>query len=171
MPTDTFSAETRDGRLYLRFAGPLDRETAAARWDEAHRAARGAHAVTLDAGEVTSLDSGGTALLVSLASQEAEWIEPRDATARGTLDRFRKGLGNTKPPVPHHHRFRPISALGAYTLDRYQKFLERAGFMGETILTTVGLLPRPWRLRWAEVMRHLDEAGTQAFPFASCSAR
>jgi phospholipid/cholesterol/gamma-HCH transport system permease protein len=57
-----------------------------------------------------------------------------------------------------------VAALGAYTLGRYQKFLERAGFMGDTILTTLGILPRPWRLRWAEVLRHLDEAGTQAFP-------
>jgi phospholipid/cholesterol/gamma-HCH transport system permease protein len=164
MPTDTFSAETRDGRLHLHFAGPLDRAAAAARWDEAHRAAKGVHAVTLDAGEVTSLDAGGAALLVSLAGHEAEWVEPRDPAAKGTLERFRKGLSTARPAMPHRYRFRPVSALGAYTLDRYRKFLERAGFMGDTILTTLGILPRPWRLRWAELLRHLDEAGTQAFP-------
>lgn len=164
MPTDTFSAETKDGRLHLRFAGALDRAAAAARWDEAHRAAKGATAVTLDASEVTALDSGGAALLASLAGTEAEWLEPQDAAARGALDRFRKGLGTARPPVPHRRKFRPVAALGAYTLGRYQTFLERAGFMGDTILTTIGILPRPWRLRWAEVLRHLDEAGTQAFP-------
>ncbi|TCH99009.1 ABC transporter permease [Roseococcus sp. SYP-B2431] len=164
MPSDMFSAETRDGRLHLRFSGPLDRAAAAARWDEAHRAARDARAVTLDAGEVTALDSGGAALLVSLAGDEAEWVEPRDPAAQGTLDRFRKGLGTARPSGPRHLRFRPVTALGAYTLGRYHKFLERAAFMGDTILTTIGLLPRPWRLRWAEVLRHLDEAGTQAFP-------
>lgn len=164
MPTDTFTAETKDGRLHLHFAGPLDRAAAAARWDEAHRAARGSRAVTLDAAEVTALDSGGAALLVSLAPAEAEWVEPKDAAARGALERFRKGLGSAKAPTSRHHKFRPVAALGAWTLGRYQKFLERMGFMGEIVLTAVGLLPRPWRLRWAEVLRHLDEAGTQAFP-------
>lgn len=164
MPTDTFTAETQDGRLRLRFAGPLDRETAAAHWEEAHRAARGSQAVTLDAAEVTALDSGGAALLVSLATGEAEWVEPSDAAARGALIRFRSGLDHAKAPPAHHHRFRPVAAIGAWTLDRYRRFLDRAAFMGETVLASLNVLPRPWRLRWAEVLRHLDEAGTQAFP-------
>lgn len=164
MPTDTFSAETKDGRLRLHFAGTLDRAAAAARWEEAHRAARGAQAITVDAAEITALDSGGAALLVSLANSDAEWLEPKDTTARGTLARFRQGLGHAKPPVPHHHKFRPIAALGAWTLGRYEKFQERTGFMGDTVITAVGVLSRPWRLRWGEVLRHLDEAGTQAFP-------
>jgi len=164
MPTDTFTAEIRKGRLFLSFAGTLDRASAASLWDEAHRAAKGAHPITVDAAEVTSLDSGGAALLVSLAGSETEWVEPRDPTARGSLQRFRKGLGTAKEPATHRPRFRPISALGAYTLDLYRRFLDRAGFMGGIILTAASLLPRPWRLRWSEVLRHLDEAGTRAFP-------
>lgn len=159
-----FSAETRDGRLHLRFAGPLDREAAAVLWEKAHRASERAPAVTIDAGGVTGLDSGGAALLVSLGGAAPEWIEPRDATARGALERFRNGLGMAKAPEVRQRKFRPISALGAYTLGRYEKFLERAAFMGETVLTALRLVPRPWRLRWSEVLRHLDEAGTRAFP-------
>ncbi|MCU0888008.1 MAG: ABC transporter permease, partial [Rubritepida sp.] len=41
---------------------------------------------------------------------------------------------------------------------------ERLVFLGETVMTAAGLAPRPWRLRWAEVLRHLDEAGTRAVP-------
>nr|WP_283771007.1 ABC transporter permease [Roseococcus pinisoli] len=161
---EAFSAQTREGRLHLRFSGPLERDVAARLWEEAHRARGATTAVTIDAGEVTALDSGGAALLASLAGSEAEWIEPRDAMARGSLERFRNGLGMVKAREAPPRKFRPISALGAYTLGRYEKFLERAAFMGETVLTALSLLPRPWRLRWSEVLRHLDEAGTRAFP-------
>ncbi|MDB5412748.1 MAG: hypothetical protein JWR10_1083 [Rubritepida sp.] len=164
MPSDQFQAEAEAGRLCLRFSGPLDSTIAAARWEETHQAAKGAEAITLDARGVTALDSGGAALLVSLAGADAEWQEPEDATARGALDRFRKGVGTVKPPSQHRRKLRPIAALGSLTLDLFRRFLERLGFLGETVLTGLRLVPRPWRLRWAEVLRHLDEAGTQAFP-------
>lgn len=164
MPIELFTAETQDGRLHLRFSGSLDRETAAASWDAAHRAVQGAGAVSLDASGVTHLDAGGAALLVSLAGAEGEWNEPSDPAARGALARFRTGLENAKPSVPPPRRFRPIGALGAYTLGFLNRFGQRLDFLGETVITTAKLVPRPWKLRGAEMLRHLDEAGTRAFP-------
>nr|MCU0946561.1 STAS domain-containing protein [Rubritepida sp.] len=74
----TFRAETDGGARHLVFAGALDAAAAAARWADAHRAARGAGRLVLDAAEVTALDSAGAALLVSLAEQgRAEWREPQ----------------------------------------------------------------------------------------------
>ncbi|WP_424810549.1 ABC transporter permease [Roseococcus sp. YIM B11640] len=164
MSADPFQAETQAGRLLLRFSGPLDTAAAVRHWEEAHRKARGAGAVTLDASGVTALDSGGAALLVSLAGPEAEWHEPTDATARGVLDRFRSGLGPPAAPQRHHHRhFRPITALGAWTVGRFRLLLARLDFFGEAAVTTAGLTAKPWQLRWSEVLRHLDEAGTRAF--------
>jgi len=163
MPADPFSAETRDGRLCLRFAGALDSTAAAARWEEAHRAAKDAGKLTIDAAEVTALDSGGAALLVSLGSSEAEWREPSAEAPRGALSRFRTAVA-TAPPPPKPKPFRPLTAIGAGTLEKFWAFLTRMSFLGETTLAALRILPRPWRLRWAEVLRHLDEAGTRAFP-------
>lgn len=163
MPADSFSAETTGGRLCLRFTGVLDSAEAAARWQEAMRAAKGATQITLDARGVTRLDSGGAALLVSLAGEEAEWQAPEDANARAALERFRKAI-TSAPPPPKPKPFRPLTNIGAATLALIGRFLERMSFLGETTLATARILPRPWTLRWAELLRHLDEAGTRAFP-------
>jgi len=163
MPSDPFRAETEDGRLCLRFTGALDSAVAAARWEEAHLAAKGAGRLVIDAAGVTALDSGGAALLVSLGGAETEWREPAAQAPRGALARFRKAVA-TAPPPPKPKPFRPLTAIGAGTLDKLSAFLTRMSFLGETTLAALRILPRPWRLRWAEVLRHLDEAGTRAFP-------
>jgi phospholipid/cholesterol/gamma-HCH transport system permease protein len=158
-----FRAETTQGRLHLCFAGPLRAGEAAGRWREAHRARRAAARVTLDAREVTALDSAGAALLVSLAGEDVEWIEPADAAARAALARFRQGLGPPRPP-PAPPGFRPITQVGATVIEALKGLREKLAFLGETTIALLRLLPRPWGLRWAEVLRHLDEAGTRAFP-------
>lgn len=166
MPNSTFQAETAAGRLTLRFGGALETTAAAARWEEAHKAAKGGHSLTIDAEGVTSLDSGGAALLVSLArsgKEAAEWREPSEAAPRAVLDRFRRAVPAAPPPAKPSP-FRPLTAIGATTLDKLRGFLLRMTFLGETVLASLRILPRPWRLRWVEVLRHLDEAGTRAFP-------
>ena len=165
MPSAPFQAETEAGRLVLRFSGTLDTAAAASGWDEAHRATKAGAPVTLDAAGVTQLDSGGAALLVSLARRagEAEWREPEEANPRAALERFRKAIP-PEPPPPPPRPFRPLTAIGAATLDKLRGMAGRMVFLGETVLASARLIPRPWRLRWAEVLRHLDEAGTRAFP-------
>jgi phospholipid/cholesterol/gamma-HCH transport system permease protein len=44
---------------------------------------------------------------------------------------------------------------------------QRVAYLGQTALTAAAVAPRPWRLRWREVTRHLDEAGTRAFPLCA----
>ena len=65
----------------------IDQAARTAQQVEAMRAAKGATQITLDARGVTRLDSGGAALLVSLAGEEAEWQAPEDANARAALER------------------------------------------------------------------------------------
>lgn len=165
MPTSPFQAASEAGRIVLRFSGTLDVNSAAACWAAAHRAAGGGASLTLDASAVTRLDAGGAALLVSLAdhSDSPEWREPAEAGPRGALERFRKALPPpAQPPKPKP--FMPLTQIGAATLERLRGFGGRMTFLGETVLASARFLPRPWRLRWAEVLRHLDEAGTRAFP-------
>ncbi|MCX8133019.1 MAG: ABC transporter permease [Roseococcus sp.] len=163
MSAAPFRAEVTGGRLRLTFTGPLRAEQAAALWRAAHRARRGASALVLDAAEVTALDSAGAALLVSLAEEGAEWIEPRAETPRAALARFRQGLGASRA-APPRKSFRPISAVGGAVLGALAQWREKLAFLGETTLAGLALLARPWALRWTEVQRHLDEAGTRAVP-------
>lgn len=163
MSAAPFRVETTEGKPRLSFAGPLRAEQAAALWQAAHRARPRGNALLLDAGEVTELDSAGAALLVSLAGDGAEWIEPRAEAARAALARFRQGLGAPRPPAPRNG-FRPVSAVGGAVLGTLAAWREKLAFLGETTLAGLRLIPRPWALRWAEVQRHLDEAGTRAVP-------
>jgi phospholipid/cholesterol/gamma-HCH transport system permease protein len=150
--------------LRLVFPARLDAGTAAMLWREAHRAADGAGRIVLDAAAVRQLDAAGAALLVSLDHGAAEWREPREAGARSALERFRQGLGQGIPAVVAPKRLPPIRRLGAGTLSLIAGGGERLRFFGEMLLGALALLPRPRRFRWAETLRHLDEAGTRAFP-------
>lgn len=163
MAPSPFQADTEGGRPRLRFAGPLTAEAAATSWLAARKAALEARGpYILDASGVTLLDSGGAALLAGLPG-EPEWREPEAAAARGALARFREGLGAVKP-APPPGAMPPLARLGAWTLGLGRHFLEGAGFLGETVQALAKLAPRPWAIRGREILRHLDEAGTRAFP-------
>lgn len=166
MSAANFRAETAGGTLRLVFTGALDASSAAALWQRAHRAARGARSRVVDAEGVTALDSAGAALLVSVAGDGAEWRPPRAAGPREALERFRTGLGAPRPPAAAR-RFAPVTALGAAVLAALGRLRDRLAFIGETVLALAALAPRPWRLRWGEVLRHLDEAGTRAVPLCA----
>jgi phospholipid/cholesterol/gamma-HCH transport system permease protein len=163
MATPRFRSETQPGGTALRFTGHLGANEAADQWSEAHKATRGATRIILDASAVTSLDTAGAALLVSVAGPDAQWHEPENAKACSVLHRFREGLGAPRPPPPPKP-FRPVTALGGGVLASLQGMRGRLTFLGETTMIAAGIVPRPWRLRWVEVLRHLDEAGTRAFP-------
>lgn len=158
----SFEADSTGGATKLRFTGSLSATDAARLWNEAHKASHGQPRILVDASGVTALDSAGAALLVSVAGKEAEWREPEDAAAAGVLRRFRSGLGEPRPAKPAAP-FRPITSLGAAVLGMARNMRGRLAFLGETTMTAAALAPRPWRLRWVEVLRHLDEAGTRAF--------
>jgi len=163
MTTFQFETKTESGAKALRFTGHLGAREAAEHWSAAHKAARGTERIILDARAVTSLDTAGAALLVSLAGPDAQWREPEDDGACGVLHRFRDGLGPPRKPPPPKP-FRPITALGGRVLGMAQGMRDRLTFLGETTMTAASIAPRFWRLRWVEVLRHLDEAGTRAFP-------
>ncbi len=148
------------GRTILRFTGVLDADAAARDWSAAQKAAEGAY--VLDASAVTRLDAAGAALLAGLPG-EPEWREPEDEGARAALRRFRDGLASVKPvPAPRPLPF--VARLGAFVIGRVARWRDTTAFLGETMVTGSTLALRPWRLRMAELLRHLDEAGTRAFP-------
>jgi phospholipid/cholesterol/gamma-HCH transport system permease protein len=150
--------------LRLVARGRLDAAAAAGAWPKLARARQGAARVVVDASAVEGLDAGGAALLLAAGQgQPAEWREPLDPAARQVLARFRQGLGPPEAPKPVRESA-PIAGIGAATIGLLSRGGERIRFLGEASIGTLALLRNPAALRWKELLRHLDEAGTRAFP-------
>jgi len=151
-----------EGRRLL-LVGALDAAAAARLWRPASRAAAEARRLVIDASGVTNLDTAGAALLLHLAAMvPGTRIEPPAAAPLAELlARSRRALAEPPPPPPESLSL--LARIGRATLDTGQQGLDRFSFLGETTVAALALLLRPWRLRFAETLRHLDEAGLRAF--------
>jgi len=149
--------------LVLRPPATLDLATAAALWRPMLDAVA-ARPVTIDATAVTHLDSAGAVLLLQAAdaSGRAEWRPPTEPRAAATLERMRRALAAAPPPRPGPRPYW-VTLIGSAVLERFSGLGRRVSFLGEVTLGTLAMLAKPWRLRRVEVLRHLSEAGTQAF--------
>jgi phospholipid/cholesterol/gamma-HCH transport system permease protein len=167
-----FEARQDGDRLVLAFAGRLDTAAASRLWLGAMRAAttREAHRareVVLDLSRLTALDSAGAALLLR-AAEAAPRSRVEGATGQvGTvLERTRRALDAPAPPAASA----PLPLLGAIGragIRRVQSALASVGFLGEAALTVLRALRRPRLVRLRDVLRHLDEVGTRAFPLTA----
>ncbi|MBK1662091.1 ABC transporter permease [Paracraurococcus ruber] len=157
--------ETREeaGGRRLAFHGALDAGAAARLWPEALRQARGARSLVLDLARVTALDTAGAVLLLRL-EREARGAEFRGLPAgplEAVLDRTRAALARPAPQPPAPLPF--LGRIGEAAWTRGQDMLGQVAFLGEALVAGTAVIRRPWRLRGAEVLRHLDEAGLRAF--------
>lgn len=151
--------EIREGGALLAVSGRLDAAAAAGLWPEAMKA--GGAARRLDLSGLAALDSAGAVLLLQ-AAPEAEITGAPDA-ALALLDRTRRALAAAPPPPPPP-RWRPVSAIGLATVTRVRTAMAGIAFIGEALVTTFRVFARPRLLRWSDLLRHLDEVGTRAFP-------
>lgn len=165
MNTPAFSLATENGQAgaILRFTGPLDLAAAARAWGPVMQAARAGQA-RLDASAVTALDSAGAVLLLEAehAAAGTTVTPPTDPRMAATLERMRRALAAAPPPRPGPRPYW-VTLIGGGVLDRFAGIGRRISFLGEVTLGTLLMLAKPWRLRRVEVLRHLAEAGTQAF--------
>ncbi|MBR0673450.1 ABC transporter permease [Neoroseomonas soli] len=150
-----------EGGVALAVAGRLDAASAARLWPEAMGAARQGPVTALDLTALEGLDSAGAVLLLK-AAPDAE-ARGASATVAAELERTRKALA-TVPPPPPPPPFRPVSDIGRATVHRARASVAGIVFLGETIVTIARVLARPRLLRWSDLLRHLDEVGTRAFP-------
>ncbi len=169
--TDTTAAQVDAraegaGGVRLLFRGALDAGAVARLWPEATRRARGAAPLTLDLGGVTALDTAGAVLLLRL-EREAGGTRWQGLAAEGPeramLERTRRALEAPSPAAPAGGDLPWLGRLGRATLRRGDGLLDQVAFLGEALVAGAGALRRPWRLRFGEAMRHLDEAGLRAF--------
>lgn len=149
------------GRRVLHARGRLDIAAVARLWPRAMRAAEAGPIAALDLAEVEALDSAGAVMLLT-AAPEAELLGAAPPFAR-LMERTRAALAAAPPAPPPPRRFLPITALGRATVERLRGAAARIAFLGEAVLALMRALGHPRLLRRAEVMRHLDAAGTRAF--------
>ncbi|MBO1079167.1 ABC transporter permease [Roseomonas sp. 573] len=152
---------TRDGdRLLLR--GALTTERLGAVWDRVLREAQGAAAVDLSG--VSALDTSGAALVLAAAGAGGR-IEGGEQGVDAVLQRARAALEGPRP-APPGKGLSLVPALGAWGVGRVKAARDGLGFIGESLVLSLAVLRHPRRLRLADVLRHLDEAGLRAFPLA-----
>jgi phospholipid/cholesterol/gamma-HCH transport system permease protein len=148
----------REGeRLALR--GALTTGRIGTLWPQVVRAGRDAAVVDLSG--VSALDTTGAALVLEAAGEAR--LEGASEGVAAVLQRARDALEAPRPQPPG--KGLPfVAAIGAWGVGRAKGLRTTAGFMGEVVVLALSLLRYPRRLRLADVLRHLDEAGLRAFP-------
>lgn len=160
-------SDAASGGLRLTLAGRLDAAAVARLWPQAvRRAAAGPKPVVLDLRAVTAVDTAGAVLLLRLLrlggpESRAEGMAP-DGPVAAVLERTRRALAAPPPAPPLPLPW--LGLVGRAAVERGHGLVEQLRFLGETAVAGAGTIRRPWRLRAAEVLRHLDEAGMRAFP-------
>jgi phospholipid/cholesterol/gamma-HCH transport system permease protein len=117
----------------------------------------------LDLSGLTALDTtGATLLLVAEGAGKGNSIRAAAPPVAAVLDRVR--AARAAPPPAPEPRLPLLAQLGKAVWKGGGALLDSIAFLGELTVTLLGTLLRPHRLRLRELLRHLDEAGTRAFP-------
>jgi len=152
------------GRTVLLLSGRLDAAAAARLWAPLLRAARRAPALELRLDRLEFLDSAGAVLLIEAENSAVETrFSGLSEPLAAILERTRKALAAAPPPKPAP-RLGPITSLGKTVVDRLRALLGGVAFLGEATVTILRTLLQPRLLRVGDLLRHLDETGTRAFP-------
>jgi len=142
------------GALVTRQVGPI--------WEAVEKAARGVR--RLDLSGVSSLDTTGAALVLRSASlSESAAVEGASKPVAAVLERARAALAAPRPAAGEA-RLPFVAGVGAWGVSLMNRMLVSTGFIGETAVMGAAVLRHPRRLRFNDLLRHLDEAGLRAFP-------
>jgi phospholipid/cholesterol/gamma-HCH transport system permease protein len=150
------------GGRTLVLSGRLDTDAAAKLWTRVMAEAAGGPAV-LDVAGLEALDTTGATLLIAAeAAGKGNRIEGANPGVAAVLDRVRAALAAPRPKPEAGLPF--LARIGHSAWEGGRQALGAIAFIGELSVTAAGTLLRPGRLRLKETLRHLDEAGTRAFP-------
>lgn len=161
-PPGAFETREEGGAKVLALSGRLDTQAAATLWPRVMAEAAGGPAV-LDLAGLDALDTtGATLLLAAEGAGAGNSIRGAAPDVAAVLDRVRAALA---APRPKPEVGLPLIArIGQLTWNAGRGVRDGLGFLGELTVTAALTLLRPGRLRLRELLRHLDEAGTRAFP-------
>ncbi len=160
-PVESLAVRQEGGRKVLALSGRIDTPTAARLWARMTEEAAGG--AVLDLGGVDAVDTTGATLLLRAEALGAE-IRGAGPGVAAVLERVRAALAAPRPKP--EQGLPALALLGRGAIDVARNALDAVAFLGEVMVTGLLTLLRPARLRWRELTRHLDEAGTRAFPLA-----
>jgi len=150
----------------LPLSGRLDAATAASQWQGTMRAASAP--VAIDLSGVTYCDGAGAALVLAAEKRATAagggglvGVAP-DIAAVIALARKGNEAARSLPRKPAGDGL--AVTVGRGTLGWARELGDSVAFLGEAVVATAATLARPWTLRWADTMRHAEEAGTRALP-------
>ncbi|EHM01018.1 hypothetical protein HMPREF9946_02335 [Acetobacteraceae bacterium AT-5844] len=149
--------ERQGDRLALR--GELTTSRVGELWNPLLKAGRGASVVDLSG--VSGLDTTGAAMVLDAAGEAR--LEGASEAVEAVLKRARDALAAPRPAkagpgLPF------VAAIGHWGVGRLKALRAGTAFLGESVVLSLAVLLHPRRLRFADVLRHLDEAGLRAFP-------
>ncbi|MBB5692959.1 MlaE family ABC transporter permease [Muricoccus pecuniae] len=155
-------AEVRREGDALRLSGRLTSLTAGAAWRPAMKGARGARRIDLSGLE--TLDTSGAALVLAAAGVAGRDVPVEGASrpVAAVLERSR-GASGRPAAAQAGPRMGPVRGVGEWGVGLWNAALDGMAFLGEAAATVVNAARRPRDLRVADLLRHLDEAGTRAF--------
>ena len=161
-PPGAFATHDEAGATVLALSGRLDTEAAAALWPRLVAAAAKGPTV-LDIARLDALDTtGATLLLTAEAAAAGNAIRGATPAVASVLDRVRAALAAPRPKP--ERGLSPVARIGQAVWDGGLAARDGVAFLGELTVTAVRTLLNPARFRLRELLRHLDEAGTRAFP-------
>jgi len=125
-----------------------------------------------DLGGIESLDTAGAWLLhrtirnLEIGGKQGRRrvrIEGADENAQRLMELVgNKSEGADNPPRPYLPGM--IESIGRHASGQFHEYLEFLNFIGNLALVTGRGFFRPWRIRWAQVVRELQAAGVNALP-------
>ena len=90
-------------------------------------------------------------------------IEAAERKTRDLMDLVAaSSAGAEQPPMPYLPGV--LESVGRHASAQLEKYLAFLGFIGNLARVILRALVRPWRVRWARVIRELQAAGVNALP-------
>lgn len=128
----------------------------------------------LDAESLTSLDTAGaTALLQLLGPDRLRALLPHTTGLSAERQALLLAVADTmatqgnESPKPGYRLGDGLAQLGRQVLGGWQQLLVFLNFLGLTLVTLLGLLPRPWRWRVTALVAQMHQAGLNAVPIVA----
>ncbi|MFC3126564.1 ABC transporter permease [Pseudoroseomonas globiformis] len=146
----------------LRLHGALVTRQVPRIWDGALKAARGARRIDLSA--VSTLDTTGAALVLNAAGLAGDApVEGASDPVGAVMQRVRDARAAPRPrpgppPLPL------VGRVGQWGVEGVRSLRAGTAFLGEAATMAAAVLGHPRRMRFGDLLRHIDESGLRAFP-------
>ncbi len=163
--------EKQNGGLTLHPRGRLDHSSAARLWQESKRKineARGT-ALTVNLGDVSGIDTSGVAYLDSVQDLcQEKGLTCEESNAPENIKEFlHYTRENSNGQAPDDERPLPpgfITALGQKIQIYFGEVRDTIDLFGQLLLSSLGLIRRPGRIRFHEYLYQLQVTGVGAVP-------